>query len=574
MKKLIQYSILIMLAISFHSCKDLLAPSNENLSTADYVTTDPASAEGIMLNGYSALISAYVFSDPATDDAVSNQTTNGFKRMASGELSPNFNPITRWDKYQAIFYVNRFLAIVDNVKWMDIPELSYLYSRRLRGEALALRALHHFYILEANAGKDASGNLLGIPYYTKFIPAGGDLNFPRLTFKATVDSIMADFNKAYDYLPYVYLAAGDSAHIPTKDLIYNKKYYLTANSTNYNQRLNGQIVRAFQSRVKLFAASKAYLNDVNAYKDAANFGSGVLAANLYAIAPDGVEFYNADADASNPEFLWRASVATNATQETNNFPPSLNGNGNVNPTQNLVDAFYMKDGFPIGKSPTTTYDQQNPYANRDARLAKFVVYNGSTFGGKIINTSSSDPLNGINAVAQQSTRTGYYLKKLMRPDVVIPVSGTATGQKHFSAFLRYTELFLILAEAENEIGGPDYKEGTSTMSARDILRAIRKRALTITVDNYLDAISNPVDMRTLIQNERRLELCFEGFRIWDLRRWGLPLTETAMGYFNDGTKYSKVDVEQRMYNNEKYRYMPLMYNELQKYSNLVQNAGW
>ena len=112
------------------------------------------------------------------------------------------------------------------------------------------------------------------------------------------------------------------------------------------------------------------------------------------------------------------------------------------------------------------------------------------------------------------------------------------------------------------------------MSARDILRAIRKRALTITVDNYLDAISNPVDMRTLIQNERRLELCFEGFRIWDLRRWGLPLTETAMGYFNDGTKYSKVDVEQRMYNNEKYRYMPLMYNELQKYSNLVQNAGW
>lgn len=575
MKKLIQYSIIALFVISFHSCDDFLAPSNENLITADYVLKDPASAEGLMLNAYSNIVNAYVFSDPATDDAVSNQTSNGFRRMATGELSANYNPITRWDKYQGIFYVNRFLTVVDSVKWMDIPDLSYLYSRRLHGEALALRALLHFYILEANAGKDASGNLLGIPYYNKFIPANGDLNVPRLTFAATVDSIMADFNNAYNYLPYVYLAAGDSANIPAKDLGYNKKYYLTANSTNFNQRLNGKIVRALQARVKLFAASKAYLNDVNTFKEAANFASGVLVTNLYALASDGLEFYNADADASNPEFLWRASVSSSSSQEANMFPPSLNGKGYINPTQNLVDAFYMKDGYPITNTTITNpYNAQNPYANRDPRLAKFVIYNGSTYGGKTINTSTTDPLNGINVVPQQSTRTGYYLKKLMRPDVVIPVSGTATGQKHYSAFFRYTELFLILAEAENEIGGPDYKEGTSTMSARNILRSIRKRAMTLTVDNYLDGINNKDDMRKLIQNERRLELCFEGYRIWDLRRWDLPLTEVATGSYNNGTTYSIIEVEPRMYNGDKYRYMPLSYNELQKYPNLVQNAGW
>ncbi len=595
MKKLIQYSIIALLVSTFHSCADFLAPSNENLITADYVLKDPASAEGLMLNAYSNIVNAYVFSDPATDDAVSNQTSNGFRRMATGELSANFNPITRWDKYQGIFYVNRFLTVVDSIKWMDNPELSTLYNRRLKGEALALRALLHFYILEANAGKDASGNLLGIPYYTKFIPANGDLNVPRLSFTATVDSIMTDFNNAYNYLPYVYLAAGDSANIPTKDLGYNKKYYLTANSINYNQRLNGKIVKALQARVKLFAASKAYLNDINAYKEAANSASGVLAANLYAFAPDAVEFYNADADASNPEFLWRASVSTSSSQEANIFPPTLNGKGYINPTQNLVDAFYMKDGYPItNTSITNPYNPQDPYANRDPRLAKYVIYNGSTFAGSTIYTNTLDSvpgivvgkkvlnLNGINKVPLQSTRTGYYLKKLMRPDVVIPVSGTATGQKHYSAFFRYTELYLILAEAENEIGGPDYKEGTSTMSARDILRKIRNRALSITVDNYLDGINNQIDMRKLIQNERRLELCFEGFRIWDLRRWDLPLTETATGYSCTPTLvgvtttnvYSKIDVETRMYEGGKFRYMPLMYNELQKYPNLVQNAGW
>ena len=182
--------------------------------------------------------------------------------------------------------------------------------------------------------------------------------------------------------------------------------------------------------------------------------------------------------------------------------------------------------------------------------------------------------DGVNAVPLQSTRTGYYLKKLLRPDVVIPVSGTATGQKHYAALIRSTEMFLILAEAQNEIGGPDYKEGSSTMSARDIMRAVRKRALGIATDNYLNGIANADDMRILIQRERRLELCFEGFRFWDLRRWGLKLDETATGYYNNGTGYTKIDVEPRNYTGDKYLYMPLPYTELQKYSNLIQNAGW
>jgi len=164
----------------------------------------------------------------------------------------------------------------------------------------------------------------------------------------------------------------------------------------------------------------------------------------------------------------------------------------------------------------------------------------------------------------------------LRPDVSIPASGTPGGKNHFNVYFRYTELFLILAEAQNEIGGPLYKEGTSTLSAKDILRLIRKRAMSITSDPYLDGITTPEAMRILIQNERRLELCFEGFRFWDLRRWGLPLNESVKGYYDDGTGvgYQLIDVEVRAFDTEKYRYLPLPYNEVRKYSNLVQNAGW
>lgn len=611
MKNKYKFLALASFILVFSSCDNIFEPMNENLIEESYATTDPASAEGMMLNAYANVVGQYTFTDAATDDAVNNQLTNGYRRMATGELTAIYNPLSRWNLYSNVFYANKFLTVVDNIVWMTDPKgysiQNELFKKRLRGEALALRALHHAYILENFAGKDAAGNLMGIPYYTEFVEPTGDFNLPRLTLDSTVKSIQKDYEAAFKLLPYIY--SNSATDIPVKDkaLAYTgtnwkadstaylaslpykgtnwKKdsvYYMTnynaaytiVNSTKFNLRLNGKIVRALQARLKLFASSKAFLNSVDGYKEAANYATEVLKG--YTIAADGVEFYNADADNVNPEFLWRKNVSLSSTQEANNFPPTLQGKGNINPTQNLVDAFYMKDGYPIGLSPTNVYNAQTPYLNRDPRLDKYIVRNGGTIGATVINTTATDIKNGVNAVPEQSTRTGYYLKKLLRPDVIIPASGTPTTKNHFEGLIRYTELFLILAEAQNEIGGPTYKEGTSLLSAKDILRLIRKRAMAINVDPYLDGITTQDAMRTLIQNERRLELCFEGFRFFDLRRWGLPLNESVKGLYDDnaGAGYKLIDVEVRAFDQEKHRYLPLPYNEIRKYSNLTQNAGW
>lgn len=596
MKNRYKFLVLASFLLVFSSCENIFEPVNENLIDEKYATTDPASAEGMLLNAYANVVGQYTYTDVATDNAVHNQLANGYRRMATGELTSIYNPLNRWNLYANVFYVNKFLKVVDNIIWMTDPKgysiQNELYRKRLRGEALALRALHHWYILENFAGKDNNGNLLGIPYYAEFIEPNGNFNIPRLTFAETVEKIQEDYDSAFSLLPYIY--SDKASDIPVKDLpskltykgsdwendsvYYMANYngaYTSVNGKKNNQRLNGMIVRALQARLKLFASSKAFLNSTDGYKEAANYAASVLKG--VTLAPDGVEFYNADADNANPEFLWRKSVSSNTTQEANNFPPTLNGKGNVNPTQNLVDAFYMKDGYPIGQSPTNVYDPQNPYANRDLRLDKFIIRNGGSIGASgVINTTATDTKNGVNAVPEQSTRTGYYLKKLLRPDVVIPASGTAVAKNHFEALFRYTELFLILAEAQNEIGGPLHKEGTSTLSAKDIMRQIRKRAMFINSDPYLDGITTKEAMRTLIQNERRLELCFEGFRFFDLRRWGLPLNEPVTGLYDDGTGagYQLINVEERKFDEEKHRYLPLPYNEVRKYSNLVQNAGW
>lgn len=80
-------------------------------------------------------------------------------------------------------------------------------------------------------------------------------------------------------------------------------------------------------------------------------------------------------------------------------------------------------------------------------------------------------------------------------------------------------------------------------------------------------------MRDMIRNERRLELSFEGFRFWDLRRWAADLDETATGYYNSGSGYQEFEVEKRVLTGEKYKYMPLPYSEVRKYG-LIQNYGW
>ena len=153
------------------------------------------------------------------------------------------------------------------------------------------------------------------------------------------------------------------------------------------------------------------------------------------------------------EVLWRTEKSENNDLETKNYPPSIYGQGRINPTQNLVDAFPAANGYPITDA-NSEYDPANPYANRDPRLAKYIIYNGQKAGSgnAVINTQAdnADNLDGLNKDVSKSTRTGYYMKKLLRQD--INLDPTVNGKAyHYTARIRYTELYLDYAEAANEL---------------------------------------------------------------------------------------------------------------------------
>jgi hypothetical protein len=167
------------------------------------------------------------------------------------------------------------------------------------------------------------------------------------------------------------------------------------------------------------------------------------------------------------------------------------------------------------------------------------------------------------------------MKKRLRMSVNCDPSSTS-GQTHITPRIRLTEIFLNYAEAANEAWGPTGK-GSHNYSAYDVIKAIRQRA-GITDTQYLDECAGNKDlMRQLIRNERRLELCFESFRFWDLRRWKANLTETARGLDVNETlgvfTHTPLNVEVRSY--QPYQnYGPIPRSEVLKYNNLQQNNEW
>lgn len=611
MKKFI---ILLAFLPFFTACDDLFSPAKENVQDLTGKDDQPAFMEGVLANAYVLLpFSNGPVSDVATDDCVSNDETNGYRLMASGTWSSNNDPTSQWQSSRhVIMYLNNFLSYAQNVNWSDDERINQAFKLRLSGEAYGLRALFMYNLLRAHGGWGDDGVLYGVPIVTEPEGASTDFNVPRNTFKDCMDSLMADVNRAIELLPADYKDASRETDIPAQYRaigITNPVEYNRICGVHFGGRMSARIAEAIRAMAVLMAASPAFSEGSGyTWKEAADYAAVVIdhidrgqavadggsVDALTGVASNGYTWYaNASEIAGlgpgvNPaEIIWRGGRNKDNPLETDNFPPTLYGNGRINPTQNLVDAFPMANGYPITHE-RSGYDPNDPYTGRDPRLTTYILVNRGTAGisNSVIitgnyGTTTNDQLNQEN---RYSTRTGYYMKKHLRQDVNIDPS-SLNPQFHYTAYIRTTEILLDYAEAANEAWGP---KGTDShaYSAYDIIKAIRARAgVGGTNDPYLEDIANRNDketMRELIRNERRLELCFENKRFYDLRRWQVPLeqlNETARGMQitqNASTAaliYTPITVENRAFKDYMY-WGPVPYSECLKFSNLQQNKGW
>lgn len=604
MKKFI---ILLAFLPFFTACDDLFTPAKENIQGLEGNEEWPKYVDGILANAYILLgFSDGPVSDMATDDCVTNDNSSSWLRMATGSWTSNDDPTSQWQSCRhTIMYINNFLSVVDNTVWSADEVINEGFKMRLKGEAYGLRALNMFNLLRAHGGWADDGQLYGVPIITTPEGAGSDFNVPRDTFKDCMDSLIADCNRAIEYLPQDYVNLGQGGTIPAKYTAIgfsNIDDYNRVFGQPFGGRLSGRVAECIRAMAVLMAASPAFsAGSGYTWDQAAEYAAVVIdhmpkdadGVDALGVDQDGYTWYcntaeikALEAGLNPPEVIWRGGANNNESQlATDNYPPTLYGNGRANPTQNLVDAFPMANGYPIDH-PESHYDPNDPYTGRDPRLTTYILVNGGTAGpsNSVIitgnyGTTTNDQLNRENG---RSTRTGYYMKKHLRQDVNLDPNST-TGQKHYNAYIRATEMFLDYAEAANEAYGPK-GTGSHAYSAYDIIKAIRARAgVGGTNDPYLEEMAkSPETMRELIRNERRLELCFENKRFYDLRRWQVPLeqlNETTRGMEikqNPSTAeliYKQIDVERRSYADYMY-WGPVPYSECLKFSNLQQNRGW
>jgi starch-binding outer membrane protein, SusD/RagB family len=584
---------ILLIALLIGGCKkDVLEPANENMRDKEVIYKEPVFAQGLLTNGYLRLPYddfVYGFNDVATDDAVSNDPANPYFAMATGQWRADNNPMDMWTRsYNAILYMNLILAEADKVNWAADEQAAKLFKLRIKGEAYGLRAIFMYFLLQAHGGP-RGGSVLGLPIITESSENITDYNVPRADLNTYINAIYKDMDQAEANLPLDYNDLNvNSGVVPQKYVdqgisANNVAAYNRAMGLLFRGRITGRIVKGFRSRLALMAASPAFTNGAgDSWTKAAQAAADVINNNngVNGLPSNGWTFYNnaeitAITNGSNPpEIIWRARTVThsniNSTIEKQHFPPTLFGNG--------------RNGYPITDVARSGYDRNNPYRDRDPRLDAYIVVNGSRFGPSnvVINTMTGNDGVGVQAT---STVTGYYMRKLLNQTTNLNPATPATKMMYV-ARMRYTEIYLNYAEAANEAFGPDGVAPGASYSARDIIRAIRRRAgVGGTSDPYLSSIGSKDDMRELIRNERRLELCFEGYRFWDLRRWKVPLTqlnEPIRGIAGRNASGQQIfdlagpfpiESQRRVYQSYMY-YGPIPYFETLKFSNLPQNEGW
>jgi hypothetical protein len=559
MKKIKQLHIyLLLIAFFVISCeKDKFlkdgstSNTTEGTITEEQVWANDIYSRNVLNNAYADLIEEFdmdgdgALRASASDEAVNSNLNSTINIFNNGTWSPTRTADNRFaDMYSGIRKCNLLLKNLPTAEIIPQDQLTQAVDReRLRGEAFFLRALFHFELFKRYGA---------IPIVTKVFDRLENLNLPRNTYEECVNQIALDCDSAIARLPE----------------------WTRSWSEEKRGRATQTAALALKSRLYLYDASPLNnpANDVLRWQRAADAAKALIDRNRHEILNSYVNVFNFSTAGYNNEVIFATRANNINSIEVNNAPISYDGaNGRTNPTQEMVDAFGMANGRAI-TDPASGYNPANPYANRDPRLALTINHNGRLFKNIAVETfvGGKDGLDrNVNA-----TKTGYYMRKFLSESATWNQQANTNVRRPWVLF-RYAETLLNYAEALNEAQGP-------VANVYTYLNQVRRRP---GVNLPALVLGSPVltkdQMRDIIHNERRVELCFEGHRFYDVRRWkkgedffnkpvtGMRITRQANGTFN----YERFVVENRVFTNRNYFY-PFSQSDINRQPALIQNPNW
>jgi len=286
----------------------------------------------------------------------------------------------------------------------------------------------------------------------------------------------------------------DAAKILAQIMI-NIDYAIAHGNTSKYYETNGRITvsaaKALKARILIRDAYPNGVADVAKLTQVRDLCNEVIP--LYTLSPNFQDLFTMSTQKGNKEIIF--STIFLAPDNVSSMDLWYGDWYVVSPYQNFINDFECTDGLPWATSPLK--DPANVMANRDPRLAVTV------FSGNKITWP-----NGASHVPSNNNPTGYGLRKFLTPETIPYGYSSKSGQDWVQ--IRLGEVLLMFAEAENEINGPT----TAVYAAMTTLRSRPSVNLPAYPAGYTKEL-----MRTRIRHERRIELAFEGFRYFDLKRW-------------------------------------------------------
>lgn len=542
-----KYMILLLSAFIAFSC-DYLDYDESSGYEKDDMFSYMARAKGMVTNVYSYLQSDFgnfggSTRAGATDEAEYVWNNSLIHRYNDGSWSPILIIDDVWERYYsgiraANMYLENYHEDFPDIQWnTDYKEVMDQYNY-YPYEVRFLRAFFYF---------ELAKRYRNVPLLTRTYELEEINEVEQKDFEEIVNFIIRECEEIQEKLPVKY------TDVPGQE----------------TGRITQGAVMALKARTLLYAASP--LHNTSGNKEL--WKKAALAAKELINKAKAESWYSLVSETSvnnlaSKELILERRHGYSNSFESLNFPLGFQGgNSGLSPTQNLVDAFEMIDGSKFDWNNSEHVENIYNTKQRDPRLFKTVIVNGSSWKGQTVETF----YGGLNGAPQTgATKTSYYLKKYLVESVNLEPGNTTTAI-HVWVFFRYAEVLLNYAEALYETyGNADYTDDEFTLSSRQALNEVRKRAGMPNV--------TAGDFREQVRNERRVELAFEDHRFWDVRRWkignqtsdiyGVNITRRGSSY-----AYKRELISQRVWNDKMYFY-PIANSELFKGGKLQQNPGW
>jgi hypothetical protein len=573
------FLVLTVAALFLMGCSKQMNYKEYNIYDKDYITQTFANVGGFMTGAYNVLEYDYgnysggAMLASASDESEYSLRGNGIEDFYNGGWSPANPKSATWtNMYRGISICNLVLSEMQGLKFdelvlnKDYPQQMYRYNN-YQYDARFMRALFYFTLVRQYGG------------------------VPMVTPEMSIDeanSLSRSFSD--DVFRFIISECADIQDKIIKD--HNDLGDMSL-GTAETGRADQLAVLALKARAALYWASPLFNpnNDKERWHNAATYYKELVAAcdaRGKKLTPkyDNTWYYqNYTTPNIVQEIIFARRTSSNNNAESYNYPAGIEKATNITdvdnvvgancPTQNLVDAYDMLNGKGINEEGSG-YDEQDPYKDRDPRLALTVAVNGSqwpTYSGApklqtYVGGANGQPMLG-------ATTTGYYLKKLLNGTIDLRSNSRYNKSYHTYVLFRMGGIYLDYAEAVfRYLGSADATSSEFPESAAALASKTRVRA---GMPAFESGMSNDKFWEKY-KNERMVELAFENHRFWDVRRWKEAdkyfknIVEMQITQDGDGFKYTRNTVS-RQWDDKMYLF-PIPQSERMKNPNLDQNPGW